>query len=95
MVGMLGRFTPRETRPATDTTVAVATSDPAGSFELELGDAVDLRRADNPSGTGRLDIPAEALLRLTSGRLADGRTNGATAEGVLLLDDLRRAFPGY
>jgi len=95
MVGMLGRFTPRETRPATDTTVAVETSDPARAFELELGDGVDLRPVDDPSGTGRLGLPAEALLRLTSGRLADGRTNGATADGALSLDDLRRAFPGY
>ncbi|MGH9107524.1 MAG: hypothetical protein ACRDZX_17185 [Acidimicrobiales bacterium] len=95
MVGMLGRLTPREDRPPNDTVIVGATSDPSNLFELDLGDRVELRPADQPAGSGRLVIPSEALLRLTAGRLAADRTNGATAEGALTLDDLRRAFPGY
>ncbi len=95
MVGMIGRFTPRETRPTRDTTITVTTSEPERHYELELGDNVDLR---SPSGTptaGALVLPAEALLRLMAGRLAPGRDGGASITGDLTLDELRVAFPGY
>ena len=96
MVGFIGRFTPRESRPADDTTIAVATSDPGRRFELEVGDHLDLRpAADGGATAGELALPAEALLRLAAGRLKDGREAGATITGALTLDDLRRAFPGY
>jgi uncharacterized protein (TIGR03083 family) len=96
MVGFVGRFTPRESRPSDDTTIAVATSDPDRRFELELGDRVDLRPAvDGDATAGALTLPAEALLRLASGRLKYGRDRGAAIAGALTLDDLRRAFPGY
>jgi uncharacterized protein (TIGR03083 family) len=96
MVGFVGRFTPRETRPASDTTIAVTTSDPDRRFELELGDHVELRpAADRAASTGELTLPAEALLRLAAGRLDDGHQAGATITGALTLDAVRRAFPGY
>jgi uncharacterized protein (TIGR03083 family) len=96
MVGFVGRFTPRESRPAGDTTIAVRTADPDRRFELELGDHLDLRpAADGDVAGGELTLPAEALLRLAAGRLKTGREAGATVTGAVTLDDLRRAFPGY
>jgi uncharacterized protein (TIGR03083 family) len=95
MVGFVGQFTPRETRPAEDTTVAVLTSAPERRYELELGDRADLRPAGDGVTAGELAIPTEALVRLTAGRLPADREHGATATGALSLDDLRRAFPGY
>ena len=95
MVGFLGRFTPRETRPAQDTTIAVTTSEPERHYELELGDNADLRPASGGATAGQLTLPAEALLRLTAGRLASDREAGARITGALSLDDLRKAFPGY
>jgi uncharacterized protein (TIGR03083 family) len=95
MVAMIGRFTPRETRPARDTTITVTTSAPERHYELELGDNVDLRPPSGASTAGDLVLPAEALLRLAAGRLAPGREGGASIRGALTLDELRAAFPGY
>jgi uncharacterized protein (TIGR03083 family) len=97
MVGFVGRFTPRETRPAEPVTITVETAGPARRYELELGDAAELRPAITDGDTdGRLVIPAEALLRLTAGRLKPDRPSaGVEPEGALSLAELCRAFPGY
>jgi uncharacterized protein (TIGR03083 family) len=95
MVGFVGQFTPRETRPAEDTTITVTTSKPERHFELELGTGADLSPATRTETAGTLDLPAEALLRLAAGRLRPDREHGASATGAMALDDLRRAFPGY
>lgn len=95
MVGFVGQFTPRETRPAQPTTISVTTSGPERRCELELGDDVELRPASGGETAGELLLPAEALLRLTSGRLAPDREAGASVTGALTLDQLRTAFPGY
>jgi uncharacterized protein (TIGR03083 family) len=97
MVGLIGRFAPRETRPAERKTITVATADPTRTYELELGDSAELRPADGDSTTsGSLAIPAEALLRLVAGRLRPDRPFGdVEPSGALSLADLRRAFPGY
>jgi uncharacterized protein (TIGR03083 family) len=95
MVGFVARFTPRETRPATTTTIGVQVSEPDRRYELELGDSADLRPATGRPTDGQLDITGEALLRLAAGRLRPDREAGTTISGSLSLDDLRRAFPGY
>ncbi|MDQ1425090.1 MAG: hypothetical protein QOD72_2588, partial [Acidimicrobiaceae bacterium] len=95
MVGFIGRFTPRETRPKNDTTITVTTSDPERQYELELGDLADLREVAGGPAAGELILPAEALLRLTAGRLAPGREAGAAITGALTLQQLRTAFPGF
>lgn len=95
MVGFAGRFTPRATRPMRDTTIRVTTSNPQRRYELELGDHLDLRPASDGSTVGELLISAEALLRLAAGRLVPGREAAASITGVLTLDQLRTAFPGY
>lgn len=77
--------------------VAFETSGPAGSYLLELrGDGATLSEGvDGPAGT-RIGLPAEALLRLTGGRLGPDHTPPSVkVEGDLSLDDLRRTFPGY
>jgi uncharacterized protein (TIGR03083 family) len=97
IVGMIGRFTPRDTRPAEAVTISVETSDPARRYALELGETVALEPADRTDGyDGALAIPSEGLLRLTSGRLRPDRPSGEVEpSGALSLADLRRAFPGY
>ena len=95
MVRFVGQFTPRETRPAEDTTIAVRTSDPDRRYDLELGARADLRPGSGGLTAGEVILPAEALLRLTAGRLPAGREHGAAATGALDLDALRRAFPGF
>jgi uncharacterized protein (TIGR03083 family) len=96
-VGMIGRFTPRDTRPAQAVTISVETSEPARRYALELGEALALDPADRTDGyDGTLAIPSEALLRLTAGRLRPDRPSGdVQLSGALSLVDLRRAFPGY
>lgn len=95
MVGFVGQFTPRDTRPEQDTTIGVVTSAPDRQFELRLGERAELRPATGATTAGVLTLPAGALLRLTAGRLPADREHGATVTGALTLDDLRRAFPGY
>jgi uncharacterized protein (TIGR03083 family) len=97
MVGLIGRFTPRETRPAEPTAMRITTSRPAREFVLGLGDDVELRPATpRDAADGELAIPAEALLRLTAGRLRPDRPAGdGEPAGALSLADLRRAFPGF
>jgi uncharacterized protein (TIGR03083 family) len=97
MVGLIGRFTPRDTRPPETATITVETADPTRTYELELGDSAELRPGDGDSTTGgSLAIPAEALLRLVAGRLRPDRPSGdVEPSGALALTDLRRAFPGY
>jgi uncharacterized protein (TIGR03083 family) len=97
MVGFIGRFTPRETRPPDPVTISVETSEPERRFELELGDDLDLRDSSGGRATvGELVLPAEALLRLAAGRLRADRASGDVepTDGVTLAE-LRRAFPGY
>jgi len=79
--------------------VAIQTSEPARSYLLELtNDGASLTEAEGPpayAGT-TVRIPAEAFVRLTAGRLVPERTpDGVTVDGVISLDDLRKAFPGY
>jgi uncharacterized protein (TIGR03083 family) len=80
-------------------TVGFETSDPARQYRLELGtDGANLSEGDargNDADT-QVTLPAEAFVRLTSGRLdADHTPASVSADGALTLDDLRRIFPGY
>jgi len=85
LVALVGRFLPRETRPP----------DPARRFVLELGDSVALQPVDPEFGRAQLEIPAEALVRLTAGRLRLGWPSADVAPDGTTLDVLRTAFPGY
>jgi hypothetical protein len=77
--------------------VYVRTTDPGREFVLELtADHASLTAVDAAptDSTARLDLPAEALVRLIYGRLDPDHTpDGVQAEGIDL-DVLRRSFPG-
>lgn len=76
--------------------VLVETSDPVRRFGLAITDAVSIVDPPDPA-SATLTLPAEAWLRLLTGRLAPDRTPAAVTltSDSLTLDDLRRAFPGY
>ncbi|MDX6253765.1 MAG: hypothetical protein QOJ11_99 [Frankiales bacterium] len=74
----------------------VETSDPVRRFGLAIGDAVSI--GDVPEAAdGTLSLPAEAWLRLATGRLTPDRTPAdvSLTSDAVSLDDLRRVFPGY
>jgi uncharacterized protein (TIGR03083 family) len=77
--------------------IAVETIDPTRHYLLELDDTgATLSEASGDDAETHIQLPAEAFLRLTSGRLHRDRTPASvTVEGDVSLDDLRRAFPGY
>jgi uncharacterized protein (TIGR03083 family) len=78
-------------------TVEVQISEPSRSYVLELtGDGASLTEGQAAAATSHLSGPAEAFVRLTSGRLKAGHTPAAVkTSGPVSLDDLRRVFPGY
>lgn len=61
---------------------------------LVIDDAVTVvDHLEAPSAT--FDGPAEAFVRLLSGRLKAPYDQGVTVDGGVTLDDLRRVFPGF
>ncbi|GAB3440696.1 maleylpyruvate isomerase family mycothiol-dependent enzyme [Actinophytocola sediminis] len=61
---------------------------------LVIDDAVTVvDHLESPSAT--FNGPAEAFVRLVSGRLKAPYANGVTVEGGVTLDELRRVFPGF
>jgi uncharacterized protein (TIGR03083 family) len=61
---------------------------------LVIDDAVTVvDHLESPSA--RFSGPAEAFVRLVSGRLKAPYDKGVTVEGNITLDDLRRVFPGF
>lgn len=92
LLGWISRPDALGTRPAS---LAVQLSDPDRSLGLRFDERIELTDPpERPDGT--LTAPAEAFLRLASGRLAPEHTpDGVTVTGAISLDDLRRIFPGY
>jgi hypothetical protein len=76
-------------------TLLVRLSDPDSTFGLQLGEAIALVDApERPDGV--LELPAEAWLRLFTGRLADRYTpSSVSVTGPVDLDVLRQVFPGF
>jgi uncharacterized protein (TIGR03083 family) len=94
LIGFLGK---PDQRSGPAVTLAVHTTEPERSFTLELGDSIGLGAAAPAEATDVLDIPAEALLRLTAGRLGPEYTPAGVrlTSDTITLDDLRRVFPGF
>ncbi len=93
LIGWIGKADPLNGRQAV---VAVTTTEPASVFALRLQApvSVDFDVPEQPDGT--LTLPAEAWLRMVSGRLAPRHTPDSTATtGAVDLDLLRQVFPGY
>ncbi|ULR51523.1 maleylpyruvate isomerase N-terminal domain-containing protein [Streptomyces deccanensis] len=93
LIGFLGRTEALDGRKLS---LAVRTTAPERLLGLELGDSVSFSETpQHPDG--ELELPAEALLRLTVGRLDPEHTPAQvrlTSDRVTL-DDLRRVFPGF
>lgn len=90
LVGFLGRGS------ASGGVLAVHTVDPDRDFTLQTGEEVSLRPSAPADPDGTLTLPAEAFLRLLSGRLGADRTpEGVTATGSQDLAALRATFPGF
>jgi uncharacterized protein (TIGR03083 family) len=75
--------------------LAVSLNDPAASYGLVFADGVALGEAPE-SPDGEVRAPAEAWLRLLTGRLAPAWTPpSVSVTGPVSLDDLRKVFPGF
>jgi uncharacterized protein (TIGR03083 family) len=93
VLGWLGKA---DRLDGTHAVIEVTTTEPASVFALRLGESVgvDSTAPEHPDGT--LSLPAEAWLRLVTGRLKARHTPDAvTTSGAADLDLLRRVFPGY
>jgi uncharacterized protein (TIGR03083 family) len=93
MAGFLGKPDALAGRTAV---VAVTTAGPAGEFTLRLGEKVSVSAGapDQPDGT--IALPAEAWIRLVTGRLKPPYIPaGIAATGTVDLELLRRVFPKF
>lgn len=87
-VGFLVGFLAKPAELAQPASVAV----PGGGLVIDDAVAV-VDHLESPSAT--FAGPAEAFVRLLSGRLKAPYDQGVTVEGSVTLDDLRRVFPGF
>jgi uncharacterized protein (TIGR03083 family) len=89
MAGFVGRPLGR------DAMLNIETTAPARQFALTLGESTQLTTGAATTDN-KLTLPAEALLRMTAGRLGPEHTpSSVTIVGDVTLDDLRKVFPGY
>lgn len=93
--GLLGWIAKPAALDGRTATVRVTTTGPDRTFGLLLGASIGLGDApDTPDAT--LTLPAEAWLRLLTGRLRPEHTPvEVELEGGIDLDVVRRVFPGY
>ena len=84
--------------------VRVVTTAPERSFVLAVDESVSLEElpasaapeSDGADGdTGKIELPAEALLRLVAGRLDDAHLPADLSITGVSLDTLRGVFPGF
>ena len=85
MAGFIGKKAPAPV------TIAVTVSDPERAFTLDTG-GVSVLPAGADATTAAVGLPAEAFIRLLSGRLGDGAE--LEASGVTLAE-LKSVFPGF
>lgn len=79
--------------------VHIETSNPHRTFTLLVEESVSLAagpdQGDGDEGEARLEIPAEALLQLSSGRMDPDHTPAEVKADGVSLDSLRAVFPGF
>jgi uncharacterized protein (TIGR03083 family) len=85
MAGFVGKKAPAPVA------VAVTVNDPERAFTLDTG-GVSVLPAGEDTTTAAIALPAEAFIRLLSGRLGDGAE--LKASGVTL-PELKAVFPGF
>lgn len=95
LAGMMGWLAKPEALGGRRATLALRLADPDRSYGLTLSETIAL--ADVPEQPdGELAVPAEAWLRLVTGRLKPAYTpESVRLTGPLDLDDLRKVFPGF
>ncbi|MBQ0902277.1 maleylpyruvate isomerase family mycothiol-dependent enzyme [Micromonospora sp. U21] len=93
--GMLAWTSRPQELAGREATLLVRLQEPERTYGLRLGERVELTDApEQPDG--ELTAPAEAWLRLATGRLGSRYTpDGVRATGPVSLDDLRRVFAGF
>ncbi|MEH1166860.1 maleylpyruvate isomerase family mycothiol-dependent enzyme [Micromonospora sp. CPCC 205539] len=93
--GMLAWSSRPDVLAGRPTTLRLRLTSPEQTYGLRLGEQVEL--TDVPEQPdGELTMPAEAWLRLATGRLGSTYTpDTVTLTGPLTLDELRQVFPGY
>jgi uncharacterized protein (TIGR03083 family) len=93
MIGWIGKPDPLDGK---ELVIAVTTTEPGSDFALRLQAPVSVGFDVPEQPDGTLALPAEAWLRLVTGRLASRYTpDGVVATGAADLDLLRKVFPGY
>lgn len=93
MLGFLGK---PDALGGTESVIEVVTTEPALRLALHLGPAVSVSDDVPPQTDGTLSLPAEAWLRLVTGRLGEQYTpSSVTAAGAADLGLLRKVFPGF
>jgi hypothetical protein len=85
MAGFIGK------KASAPVAIAVTVTDPERTFTLDTG-GVSVLPAGADTTTASLALPAEAFIRLLSGRIGDGAE--LKASGVTLAD-LKSVFPGF
>ncbi|MGW3606543.1 maleylpyruvate isomerase family mycothiol-dependent enzyme [Micromonospora sp. NPDC005161] len=93
--GMLAWTSRPQELAGRETTLLVRLHEPEQTYGLRLGEHIEL--TDTPEQPdGELTAPAEAWLRLATGRLGPQHTpDGVRVTGPVSLDDLRRVFAGF
>src|SRR5262249_45749587 len=74
--------------------VTFVTTAPERGFELTIADSVNFARTE-PVSDPTLTMPAEAFVRLVSGRLDAAHTPASVRGDMAALDGLRPVFPGF
>ena len=78
--------------------VRITTTSPDRDYLLTSGESItmaDWPADGGPDGVPQVTMPAEALLRLSYGRLDQAHTPGSVAGDPDVLDKLRAIFPGF
>lgn len=94
LAGFLGK---PDALGGTTAVIAVTTTDPARDLTLHLGEKVSVSAGAPEQADGTLSLPAEAWLRLITGRLKPPYipVGVITTSGAADLDLLRRVFPKF
>jgi uncharacterized protein (TIGR03083 family) len=93
LAGFLGKADALE---GTRAVIAVTTTDPAGHLTLNLGERISVSEGAPEQSDGTLTLPAEAWIRLVTGRLKPPFIPASiTTTGAADLDLLRKVFPKF
>jgi uncharacterized protein (TIGR03083 family) len=93
-----GFLAPRLGKPLDEPfSVRITTTDPARDYLLTSGESVSMTDwpGDEDADVPHVSMPAEALLRLSYGRLDPDHTPASVTGDPAALDKLRAIFPGF